>query len=570
MGYATADQCSSCSQQAKDSVQKTCGNSFGSRVYMKFCFLRFENHNFTGQLDPSKKDSYNDYNVSSDPNGFVLAARILLSSLSNDITSGSATNRYASGLTVDSGQFHEIYGLAQCWGDILLPVCSTCLSRTINNLFKDNAGRLGARGMSGNCIVQYESKPFFYPAPPPPENSSHAMPPQPPEKSSSKITIILGVFGGLLLLLIVCLFATRKRWTDTIFGRPNEGHYMGEDQQPIPCLSNVFTVFKMETLVAATENFHDNNKLGGGGFGAVYKGTSPDGSEIAVKKLSLKSSQGNKEFMNEIELVAKIQHRNLVKLLGCCAEGPERLLVYEYLTNNSLDKILFDPNKRRRLDWQKRYNIILGVTRGLLYLHEDSHLRIIHRDIKASNILLDKKFNAKIADFGLARLFLEDETHVSTRVAGTRGYMAPEYAMQGQLSVKADVYSFGVLLLELMSGRKNMDFNLSLELQILLKWAWGLYTQRNIVDIIDSAITETCNDKEQLFRCIQVGFLCTQAEASLRPTMSTVNMMLSTPFTMLPDPTKPAFVGSVPTRSSNIPKGFPSKADASITILVPR
>jgi serine/threonine protein kinase len=342
----------------------------------------------------------------------------------------------------------------------------------------------------------------------------------------------------------------------------------------------------METLLAATENFHDDNKLGQGGFGPVYKGTLSDGKEIAVKKLCLKSRQGKKEFINEVKLVSKIQHRNLVKLLGCCTEGLEKLLVYEYLPNKSLDKILFDPEKRNQLDWQKRYNIIVGIARGLLYLHQDSRLRIIHRDIKASNILLDEKLDPKVADFGLARVFPEDESHVSTTVAGTYGYMAPEYLMQRQLSVKADVYSFGVLLLEVVTGRKNTDYNLSPEMQMLLEWAWRSYEHGNIEQMIDRAIIETC-DEEQALRCIVVGLLCTQADSSLRPPMSTITLMISSHSVTLPDPTKPAFVSSV-TQTTSSGSGLShasvtahssvssasshilSNADASITELVPR
>eukprot|EP00253_Pinus_taeda_P029350 PITA_29350 len=337
----------------------------------------------------------------------------------------------------------------------------------------------------------------------------------------------------------------------------------------------------METLLASTKNFDNQNKLGEGGFGPVYKGTTPDGKEIAVKKLSKKSMQGRKEFLNEVKVGAEIQHRNLVCLLGCCVEGSERLLVYEYLPNKSLDQILFYPNKRNQLDWGKRYNIIMGVARGLLYLHQDSRPRIIHRDVKASNVLLDEELNPKIADFGLARLFPDGQTHISTRVVGTYGYMPPEYAMLGQVSVKTDVYSFGVLVLEIITGRKNTDYNLPPEMQILLGWVWKSYEAGNIVGIIDGAIIETC-DERQPVRCVQVGLLRVQAESSLRPPMSTVTSMLSTDSVMeIPDPTKPAFVSSHVSPNTESPSygltpasasasASPSNATDSITELVPR
>ncbi|PQQ20810.1 putative receptor-like protein kinase [Prunus yedoensis var. nudiflora] len=241
-------------------------------------------------------------------------------------------------------------------------------------------------------------------------------------------------------------------------------------------------VFPFETLVAATKNFNSTNELGRGGFGPVYKGKLEDGREIAVKKLSQSSNQGKKEFMNEAKLLARVQHRNVVNLLGYCAHGVEKLLVYEYVANESLDKLLFKSNRREELDWKRRYDIICGIARGLLYLHEDSHNCIIHRDIKASNILLDDKWVPKIADFGMARLFPEDETHVNTRVAGTNGYMAPEYVMHGHLSVKADVFSFGVMVLELISGHRNSSFNLNVDAQSLLDWAYKLYKKGRSLD----------------------------------------------------------------------------------------
>eukprot|EP01018_Ginkgo_biloba_P036204 Gb_02278 [translate_table: standard] len=302
----------------------------------------------------------------------------------------------------------------------------------------------------------------------------------------------------------------------TTFGNPIIQKQGEVDEDVSNSLKDQQMLFSLKTLKAATDNFHKDNKLGEGGFGPVYKGRLLDGKEIAVKKLSVRSAQGKREFMNEVKLVAKIQHRNLVKLL--------------------------DPERRKLLDWEKRYNIIIGIVRGLLYLHQDSQPRILHRDIKASNILLDENLNPKIADFGLAKIFPDGESHVSTRVAGTylcSGYMAPEYAMQGQLSVKADVYSFGVVLLEIVSGRKNMDFALLPEMQSLLGWSWRLHKEGHIVDMIDRTLVATC-PQEQTLRCLQVGLLCAQADAAIRPRMSDVISMLNS-CDKLPDPKKPAF-----------------------------
>ncbi|WZY88332.1 hypothetical protein YC2023_045067 [Brassica napus] len=213
------------------------------------------------------------------------------------------------------------------------------------------------------------------------------------------------------------------------------------------------------TIEAATSNFSERNKLGQGGFGEVYKGMLMNGTEVAVKRLSKKSEQGDTEFKNEVIVVAKLQHRNLVRLLGFSLHGEEKLLVYEFVPNKSLDYFLFDPKKRIQLDWGVRHNIIHGITRGILYLHHDSRLKIIHRDLKASNILLDADMNPKIADFGMARIFGMEQTVANTaRVVGTFGYMAPEYVTHGQFSTKSDVYSFGVLMLEIISGKKNSSF----------------------------------------------------------------------------------------------------------------
>ncbi|KAK9714797.1 hypothetical protein RND81_06G121000 [Saponaria officinalis] len=261
-------------------------------------------------------------------------------------------------------------------------------------------------------------------------------------------------------------------------------------------------LFEFTKLAAATNDFSETNKLGRGGFGPVYKGKWEDGQEIAVKRLSRVSGQGLEEFMNEVLVISKLQHKNLVRLLGCCVEGEEKLLVYELMPNKSLDALLFDPNQRNVLDWQKRFSIIRGICRGLLYLHRDSRLRIIHRDLKPSNILLDEELNPKISDFGMARIFDSKQDQASTlRVVGTYGYMSPEYALQGRFSEKSDVFSFGVLLLEIVSGKRNHKFQ-DHESFNLLSYTWNLWNQNNMFSLIDPAILNQSFER-QIFKCIQ-------------------------------------------------------------------
>ncbi|CAA7402423.1 unnamed protein product [Spirodela intermedia] len=284
--------------------------------------------------------------------------------------------------------------------------------------------------------------------------------------------------------------------------------------------------FSLRQIKAATGNFDPENKIGEGGFGPVYKGVLPDGSMIAVKQLSSKSKQGNREFVTEIGMISALQHPNLVKLFGCCIEGNQLLLIYEYMENNSLARALFGPEGLRlNLDWQTRRKICIGIARGLAYLHEESRLKIVHRDIKTTNVLLDKDLNAKISDFGLAKLDEEENTHISTRIAGTMGYMAPEYAMRGYLTYKADVYSFGVVALEIVSGKSNAKFLPKDDYIYLLDWACVLQEKGTLLELVDPALG-TNFSIEEAQQMLNLALLCTNQSPTLRPAMSTVVAML--------------------------------------------
>ncbi|XP_021766696.1 putative receptor-like protein kinase At4g00960 [Chenopodium quinoa] len=301
--------------------------------------------------------------------------------------------------------------------------------------------------------------------------------------------------------------------------------------------------FDLNTIGIATNSFAANNKLGEGGFGEVYKGKFENGEEIAVKRLSKNSGQGVAEFKTEVDLVAKLRHKNLVKLLGFCVELEEKILVYEFLPNSSLDRFLFDQTKKVSLDWQTRFKIIIGIAKGLLYLHKDSPLKIIHRDLKSSNILLDDDINPKISDFGLAKLFGVDQTQGDTkRIVGTYGYMAPEYAITGHYSVKSDVFSFGVLVLEIVSGQRNKFFGrLQLE-EALLHRAWRLWNEEKTLDLVDTTMDNFPID--EVTKCIHIGLLCIQEEAIARPRMASIVAALNGQSISLPVPKPPHFFGT--------------------------
>ncbi|KAJ0966050.1 hypothetical protein J5N97_027188 [Dioscorea zingiberensis] len=336
------------------------------------------------------------------------------------------------------------------------------------------------------------------------------------------------VLGSLLFMFYMCYWWRRKErerrklYQEQTLYAFIRGNLNGHDER-----GPSFTLFSFSKVADATENFSAANKLGEGGFGPVYKGKLPWGPVIAVKRLSKSSGQGLEEFKNEIMLIAKLQHRNLVRLLGCCIQGGERILIYEYMANKSLDYFLFEETRAVQLDWGRRFNIIEGIVHGLLYLHKHSRLRIIHRDLKVSNILLDDEWCPKISDFGLARIFSSNEVQANTnRVVGTFGYMSPEYASEGLFSTKSDVFSFGVMLLEIVSGKRNAGFHQYGNSFNLLGYAWEMWIEGKWQELVDPVIGDTCKDY-QVCKCVHVALLCVQECASDRPTMSEVITMLA-------------------------------------------
>ncbi|RZC46385.1 hypothetical protein C5167_039368 [Papaver somniferum] len=342
-------------------------------------------------------------------------------------------------------------------------------------------------------------------------------------ESSNKKKIIVSVVLGISLLgltainfLIIRQKRRARRGGININNHDRDYNMNGSQEEDLE-----LHAFHLATIETATNYFFFANKIGEGGFGLVYKGQLSTGQKIAVKRLSTHSGQGISEFKNEVKLIAKLQHRNLVRLLGCCIQGGERMLIYEYMPNKSLDNFIFDRTRDISLNWLKCFEIIVGIARGLMYLHEDSRLRIIHRDLKASNVLLDGDLNPKISDFGAAKTFRGDQTEGNTRrVFGTYGYMSPEYTIDGLFSMKSDVYSFGVVVLEIISGKKNRGFTHPDHDLNLLGHVWKLWNEDKAIEVMNSNMETPFHVPiSQILRCIHVGLLCVQQRPEDKPAM---------------------------------------------------
>ncbi|PRQ28544.1 putative protein kinase RLK-Pelle-DLSV family [Rosa chinensis] len=487
LDFVSNDTCHKCIEAAQSDIMKLCPKSKEATVWEEWCQLRYSSENFFGRLNVSDNNvlQVNTQNISDQPEKFKSVVNQKLSELTKKAAyNDSSPKMYATG-EVNFGD-KVIYALVQCTTDLSEGDCDKCLQTATEDVLREYFFSMGARLFSHSCFLRYELYPFYS---------------YPTQASKGLPTLV---------------------HENQLIGRNNL------KAQEYPNIS-------FASIRAATSNFSESNKLGEGGFGPVYKGIMSDGKEVAIKRLSCCSEQGSEEFTTEVQLIMNLQHKNLVRLLGYCVDGEEKLLVYEYMPNSSLDVVLFDSMKRAQLDWTGRKNIITGIARGILYLHEDSRLRIIHRDLKASNVLLDNEMNPKISDFGMARIFAGSEGQANTAIiVGTYGYMAPEYAMEGLYSFKSDVFSFGVLLLEIITERKNANR------ASLPSYAWKLWNEGKGLELIDPFLVGSC-DSDEFLRYLHIGLLCVQEDAYDRPTMSSVVLMLKSETVNLSQPGKPAF-----------------------------
>ncbi|ONI02207.1 hypothetical protein PRUPE_6G183500 [Prunus persica] len=547
-GDVTVDICRDCLSKGTQQLTQVCPNQKEAFGVFDLCTLHYANRSIYGAIETFPPLMwYNVQNVSYDVDGFFQELKTLLDDLRGQAAGNGSLRKFAVG-TVTAPNFQTIYGLAQCRPDLTAQDCSYCLGSSMADIQEYFPGKEGGLISKPSCDLRYEIYPIVDPTTvrPLPSSSPPLSSPPPPSTSTggsksnrSQIVIIIVVPIVVSVVLIVIFFCiclrVRRTKKKLETGKLIQG---SDDTDEIGSAESL--QFDLATIRVSTDDFSEANKLGEGGFGSVYRGRLLNGKDIAVKRLSTNSGQGDLEFKNEVLLVAKLQHRNLVRLLGFCLEGSERLLVYEFVPNASLDHIIFDPTKRAQLDWVRRYKIVVGIARGLLYLHEDSRLKIIHRDLKASNILIDAEMNSKISDFGMARLFVLDQTQGNTsRIVGTFGYMAPEYAMHGHFSVKSDVYSFGVLVLEIVSGQKNSGFRHGENAEDLLSFAWRSWREGTASNLIDPTLNT--GSRNEIMRCIHIGLLCVQENVADRPTMASVILMMNSYSFTLPVPSQPAF-----------------------------
>ncbi|CAN6867686.1 unnamed protein product, partial [Brassica oleracea var. botrytis] len=559
-GDVSAEICRDCVTFAANETLQRCPREKETVIWYDECMVRYSNQSIVGKMRvmPAAFLSNTQNITESQLSRFNESLAALLIDVSVKAASSSikfATER--ANFTV----FQTIYSLVQCTPDLTNLDCESCLRQTINWLPLCCDRRIGGRVIASSCSFRYELYPFYnetITAATPPPNVS-APPPQlssqPPGKGKSSTVIVTAVAVPVsvcvLLLGAACCLLARRRRRNKLSGE-------GEDLDEDGITSTETLHFQFSEIEAATDKFSESNKLGHGGFGEVYKGQLITGETVAIKRLSRGSTQGAEEFKNEVDVVAKLQHRNLAKLLGYCLDGDEKILVYEFVPNKSLDYFLFDTEKSRLLDWQRRYKIIEGIARGILYLHRDSRLTIIHRDLKASNILLDADMSPKISDFGMARIFGADQTQANTqRIVGTY---------------------FGVLVLELITGKKNSSFYEEDGLGDLVTCVWKLWVENSPLELVDEAMRGSFQTNE-VIRCIHIALLCVQDDSSDRPSMDNILVMMNSFTVTLPIPKRSGLLlrtmrhsrvqrsGASPSDQSLTSK---SVDDSSVTIVYPR
>ncbi|KAK7307234.1 hypothetical protein VNO77_40113 [Canavalia gladiata] len=490
----------------------------GGRLFFDGCYLRYDGYNFFNESMSSydmtvcgNKDFSGNWSVYK-ANTLELVRNLSLETPKNEgFFVGYVSRRNVT-----------VYGLAQCWKFVNYSACQKCLAVAVTRI--DSCAPKEGRVLNAGCYLRYSTHKFY--------NTSSNDAPQVNQGSKNLGIIVAVSFAALALLLIVA--------TVGFLGWTNAQKRKRERRQFGALLGTVNKSklnMPYEILEKATNYFNDSNKLGEGGSGSVYKGTLPDGTTVAIKRLSFNTSQWADHFFTEVNLISGIRHKNLVKLLGCSITGPESLLVYEFVPNHSLYDHISGGRNSQQLTWGVRHKVIVGTAEGMAYLHEESQ-RIIHRDIKLSNILLDDNFTPKIADFGLARLFPEDKSHLSTAICGTLGYMAPEYVVLGKLTEKADVYSFGVLVMEIISGKRGKTFVQNS--YSILHTVWRLYGSNRLCEIVDPVL-EGNYPVEEACKLLKIGLLCAQASSELRPPMSVVVKMISNNHEIT-KPTQPPFL----------------------------
>ncbi|EFH44109.1 kinase family protein [Arabidopsis lyrata subsp. lyrata] len=556
------DDCLSCIQIAARNLIEQCPRTKQAVVWYTHCMFRYSNMIIYGRKETTPTLSFQaGKNISANRDEFDRLQIELLDRLKGIAAAGGPIE-------------NTLKGAVRVWRGTRNSTedCNDCLVFGFERIPRCCDGQVGLRWFFPSCSFRFETWRFYEfdsdlePDPP------AIQPADPPTSAARTERTGKGKGGSKVIIAIVVpiVLVAGRRTSLEVESKVT--------QSSSSCYTNLLTKNKLfilrttdefsdsllvdfETLKAATDNFSPENELGRGGFGSVYKGVFSGGQEIAVKRLSCTSGQGDIEFKNEILLLAKLQHRNLKESLSMSSSRTLvltisssviffcrllHMMILPFCFPLSVDLCaVADIEKRQLLDWGVRYKMIGGVARGLLYLHEDSRYRIIHRDLKASNILLDQEMNPKIADFGLAKLFDTDQTSThrfTSKIAGTYGYMAPEYAIYGQFSVKTDVFSFGVLVIEIITGKGNNNgrSNNDEDAENLLSWVWRCWREDIILSVIDPSLTT--GSRSEILRCIHIGLLCVQESAASRPTMDSVALMLNSYSYTLPTPSRPAFV----------------------------